>query len=96
MKGKTMHDKIINKYTKAVDYIKAPKDMTGRVFRKAIKQTNINNAVKFLTSQKAIRYYKENGKVPTLRTLGKMALNFELGMPVDDDSLVNETERPAY
>ena len=36
-----MHDKIINKYTKAVDYIKAPKDMTGRVFRKAIKQTNI-------------------------------------------------------
>lgn len=61
-----------------------------------IKKTNLKKAVNFLTTQKAIRYYKENGKVPTLRTLGKMALNFEMGMPVDDDSLVNETERPAY
>ena len=35
-----MHDKITNRYTKVVDEIKAPKDVTERVFRKAIKQTN--------------------------------------------------------
>ena len=57
MKGKTMHDKIINKYTKAVDYIKSPKDMTGRVFRKAIKQTNIKIVSNTVTKNS---YYKYN------------------------------------
>lgn len=61
-----------------------------------IDPTNIHKAVEFLTSDNAIRYYKDQGKVPTLRTLGKIALDFELGMTVDEDTLHNETERPAY
>lgn len=90
------HQEMLFSVDGAVDLIKNFSHKMNSYNGIDIKQTNIDNAVKFLTSQKAIRYYKENGKVPTLRTLGKMALNFELGMPVDDDSLVNETERPAY
>ena len=61
-----------------------------------IAPENVKKAVEFLTTDTAIRYYKENAKVPTLRTLGKMALNFEFGNSVDMDTLVNETEKPAY
>lgn len=61
-----------------------------------IDPLNIHKAVEFLTNDKAVRYYKDQGKVPTLRTLGKIALDFELGMTVDEDTLHNETERPAY
>jgi len=61
-----------------------------------IDPLNIHKAVEFLTNDKAVRYYKDQGKVPTLRTLGKIALDFELGMNVDEDTLHNETERPAY
>lgn len=61
-----------------------------------IAPENVKKAVEFLTSETSIRYYKEHAKVPTLRTLGKMALNFEFGNNVDMDTLVNETESPAY
>ncbi len=61
-----------------------------------IAPENVKKAVEFLTSETSVRYYKEHAKVPTLRTLGKMALNFEFGNNVDMDTLVNETESPAY
>lgn len=61
-----------------------------------IDPENVKKAVQFLTTENAIRYYKTEGKVPTLRTLGKIALDFELGNNVDQDTLVNQTECPAY
>lgn len=61
-----------------------------------ISPENSRKAVDFLTSPDAIRYYKAEGKVPTLRTLGKIGQNFELGVDVDMDTLVNNTECPAY
>ena len=90
------HQEMLFSVDGAVDLIKHFKNKMDCYNGIDIAPENIEKAIKFLTSKKAIKYYKENGKVPTLRTLGKMALNFEMDMPVDDDSLVNETERPAY
>lgn len=61
-----------------------------------IKKANVQKAIKFLTSEQAIRYYKEEGKIPTIRTLGKIAMEYEVGNKIDMDTLINNTECPAY
>lgn len=61
-----------------------------------LAKANVQKAVKYLTSPQAIRYYKEEGKLPTLRTLGKIALEFQLNETMDDHAIVNYTECPAY
>lgn len=53
-------------------------------------------AVNFLTSEDAIKYYKTQGKIPTIRTLGKVAAAIECGLSLDTDTLINYTECPAY
>ena len=61
-----------------------------------IAPENTKKAVEFLTSPHAVTYYKTEGKVPTLRTLGRIALDYEMGNIVDEDRLITQTEKPAY
>jgi hypothetical protein len=61
-----------------------------------IAPENTKKAVDFLTSPHAVTYYKTEGKVPTLRTLGRIALDYEMGNEVDEDRLITQTEKPAY
>lgn len=57
---------------------------------------NVQHAVDFLTSPDSVAYYKTQGKIPTIRTLGKIAIALENGLSLDYDALVNFTEKPAY
>lgn len=57
---------------------------------------SVKKAVAFLCNDEAIKYYKTNGKIPTIRTLGKVAVACEYGLPLDTDALINYTECPAY
>lgn len=61
-----------------------------------ISEENMKKAVDFVTSDAAISYYKNNGKLPTIRTLGRIAVECEQGCSLDTDTLVNNTECPAY
>ena len=61
-----------------------------------LTQESVNKAVAFLCNDEAVKYYKTNGKIPTIRTLGKVAVACEYGLPLDTDALINYTECPAY
>lgn len=61
-----------------------------------LKKSSISKALSFLTSKSAVSYYKNNEKLPTLRTLGKVAIECEFGNKLDTDTLINNTESPAY
>jgi len=90
------HQEMLFSVDGAVDLIKNSVDKI-KVFNDiTIKKANAQKAVKFLTSPAAIKYYKAEGKLPTIRTLGKIALEFENGNAVDEDTLRNYTECPAY
>lgn len=61
-----------------------------------LSESSVEAAVNFLTSEEAIKYYKTQGKIPTIRTLGKVATAIECGLTLDTDTLINYTECPAY
>lgn len=61
-----------------------------------IQPKNVTKAVKFLTTPDHIKMYKKHNLLPTIRTLGKIALECEWGHKLDEDTLVNNIESPAY
>lgn len=61
-----------------------------------LKEESVIKAVEFLTNNEAVQYYKTQGKIPTIRTLGKVAVAIEYDMTLDRDLLENYTECPAY
>lgn len=61
-----------------------------------LSQKSMNTALKFLTSEHALKFYKLNEKLPTLRTLGKVAIEVEYGNHLDEDTIANNCEAPAY
>lgn len=61
-----------------------------------LKVKNVKKALQFLTTKEHIQFYKQNGRLPTIRTLGKIALECECGNELDEDTLYNNTEAPAY
>lgn len=90
------HQEMLFSVDGAVDLLKNSANKMKNFNDIAISSKNINKALKFLTSPDAIKYYKNNGKLPTLRTLGKVALECEYGNVLDSDTLINNTEAPAY
>lgn len=61
-----------------------------------LSKESVTKAVNFLCNDEAVKYYKTNGKIPTIRTLGKVSVACEYGLPLDTDALINYTECPAY
>lgn len=90
------HQEMLFSVDGAVDLIRNSVDKIKEFNSIPIKKANAQKAVKFLTSPEAIKYYKNEGKLPTIRTLGKIALEIENGNILDDDTLRNNTECPAY
>ena len=90
------HQEMLFSVDGAVDLIKNSADKMKSFNDIPLSKTNVQKAIKYLTSVQAIRYYKEEGKLPTLRTLGKIALEFQTGNKVDENTIINYTECPAY
>lgn len=90
------HQEMLFSVDGAVDLIKNSADKMKSFNDIPLTKTNVQKAIKYLTSAQAIRYYKEEGKLPTLRTLGKIALEFQTGNTVDENTIINYTECPAY
>lgn len=90
------HQEMLFSVDGAVDLIKNSADKMKSFNDIPLTKANVQKAIKYLTSAQAIRYYKEEGKLPTLRTLGKIALEFQTGNTVDENTIINYTECPAY
>lgn len=90
------HQEMLFSVDGAVDLIKNSADKMKSFNDIPLTKANVQKAIKYLTSTQAIRYYKEEGKLPTLRTLGKIALEFQTGNTVDENTIINYTECPAY
>lgn len=90
------HQEMLFSVDGAVDLIKNSADKMKTFNDIPLSKTSVQRAIKYLSSPQAIRYYKEEGKLPTLRTLGKIALEFQMGGKIDENTIVNYTECPAY
>lgn len=90
------HQEMLFSVDGAVDLIKNSADKMKSFNDIPLTKANVQKAIKYLTSTQAVRYYKEEGKLPTLRTLGKIALEFQTGNTVDENTIINYTECPAY
>ena len=90
------HQEMLFSVDGAVDLIKNSADKMKSFNDIPLTKANVQKAIKYLTSAQAVRYYKEEGKLPTLRTLGKIALEFQTGNTVDENTIINYTECPAY
>ena len=90
------HQEMLFNVEGAVDLLKNSanrmKDFNGIT----LKDKSVKKALDFLTSEKAISFYTHNEKLPTLRTLGKVSLEVEYGNALDEDTIANNTEAPAY
>lgn len=90
------HQEMLFTVDGALDLIKNVAETMTEFGGSPIQKKTINKTVKFLTSKESVRYMKSNGKLPTIRTLGKLALECEDGQVLDADALANNTEAPAY
>ena len=96
LSNRAWHQEMLFDVDGAVDLIKNSVDKMSNFMNQDIQKKNLNKALAFLTSKEAIQYYTSTDKLPTLRTLGKVALEIQNGMKVDHDMLVNNTETKAY
>lgn len=90
------HQEMLFDENGAVDLLKNSYKKMTHFMDQDINPKSMKKALDFLTSKDAVNYYFDNQKLPTLRTLGKVALEIQSGMAPDDDMLVNNTESRAY
>lgn len=90
------HQEMLFNVEGAVDLLKNSADRMKDFNGITLKEKSVKKALDFLTSEKAISFYKHNEKLPTLRTLGKVSLEVEYDNSLDEDTIANNTEAPAY
>lgn len=90
------HQEMLFSVDGAVDMIKHLAVRLNEFNGQALSKEAVAVALDFLTNEHAIHYYKANGKLPTIRTLGKVAQAVENGITLDEDVLNDYTECPAY
>lgn len=90
------HQEMLFNVEGAVDLLKNSADRMKDFNGIALKDKSVKKALDFLTSERAVSFYKHNEKLPTLRTLGKVSLEVEYGNALDEDTIANNTEAPAY
>lgn len=78
----------------AVDFIKKFGATMTEFNGMQIKKKTIDSVIKFLTSPEAIKYYHDNGKIPTLRNLGKIECLYQCGAKLELSLLDSNTEYP--
>lgn len=57
-------------------------------------EDTLTHVIDFMTSDTAVKYYVQNGKIPTLRNLGKIAGLYQFGETLDESILEANTEFP--
>lgn len=75
----------------AIDLVKHSVDRMKNFNDETLKKINIRKAVSFLTNKKARKHYSDNNTIPSLRTVGYVALDYQHGEKVDDDTLHHYT-----
>ena len=90
------HQEMLFNVEGAIDLLKNSADRMKSFNGIQLKASSVKKALSFLTTDKAASFYKHNEKLPTLRTLGKVALEVEYGNALDEDTIANNTEAPAY
>lgn len=90
------HQEMLFNVEGAIDLLKNSADRMKSFNGIQLKASSVRKALAFLTTDKAASFYKHNEKLPTLRTLGKVALEVEYGNALDEDTIANNTEAPAY
>lgn len=90
------HQEMLFNVEGAIDLLKNSADRMKSFNGIQLKASSVKKALAFLTTDKAASFYKHNEKLPTLRTLGKVALEVEYGNALDEDTIANNTEAPAY
>lgn len=90
------HQEMLFSVDGAVDMIKHLAERLDEFNGQTLSKESVAIALDFLTNEHAIHYYKVNGKLPTIRTLGKVAQAVENGITLDEDVLNDYTECPAY
>ena len=62
-----------------------------------LTQESVDNAVKFLTTEDHIKFYKKFDHIPTFRTLKRVAREFQYKVTeITDDTILNNTESRVY
>jgi len=90
------HQEMLFDVDGAVALLKNSVNKMSNYMGQNIEAKHLKKALDFLTSDKAVKYYTDEDKLPTLRTLGKVALEIQAKKPIDDDTLINNTEPRAY
>lgn len=78
----------------AVDFIKTFGPTMTEYNGMKFKAKTIKDVIKFLTSPDSIKYYHDNGKIPTLRNLGKIEGLYQCGAKLETSLLHENTEYP--
>lgn len=90
------HQEMLFNVDGAVDLLKNSASRMTTFNNISLKKSSLDKALKFLTSKQAVDFYKQSEKLPTLRTLGKVAIEVEYGNSLDLDTIANNCEAPAY
>lgn len=62
-----------------------------------LTEESVNAAVKFLTTDKYIKFYEKHEHIPSFRTLKRVAREFQYKMTdITDDTILNNTEPRVY
>ena len=76
----------------AIDFIKKFGPSMTEYNGMKMEPKTIEDVIKFMTSDEAVRYYIDHCKIPTLRTLGKIEGLYQSNVPLDGSMLDNNTE----
>lgn len=76
----------------AVDFLKKFGPTLKKFGDETFTDKTLKDTIEFMTSPKAVKYYVENYKIPTIRNLGKIAGLYQHGVPLDDSMLDSNTE----
>lgn len=90
------HQEMLFNTEGALDLIKNMAPEMTEFNETKLDRKSVDKAVKFLTSPSSFRFLKQNNRIPTLRTLGKLAIEAMFGNELNEDTLVENTESPAY
>jgi hypothetical protein len=90
------HQEMLFTVEGAIDLLKHSVNKMTYFMDTKISITNVRKALAFMTTKEAIDYYRRSNVIPTLRNLGKIALEIQNGMEINRNLLLNNTEPSAY
>lgn len=76
----------------AIDFIKKFGPTMHEFNGNTISDEVMKETIEFMTSNEAIKHYVDNCKIPTLRNLGRIAVQHKKGVPFSESLLENNTE----